>query len=351
MRFPLLCIVIVALLVLRSAHAWGRIGHEMVANLAYARLSTDLQEKVMQILGTTNTTFGSPLAAVADWADRVRYTSHYHWTTPLHFIDVHDDEIEGACPAQTPKQVNDTLCRFNYTRDCQDDVCVAGAISNYSNILMQAAASHNGAQLRATTNNDDDKAWQMKESLMFVTHFVGDIHQPLHCARKSDKGGNSIHVHFNDTHHLTHHKKGEWNLHSVWDDGIIERALVELYNTSRESFEDDLTSLIQAATRTGEITAWLTCADGRSKTCTSQWAEEGLNDALVWAYRNTDDTDIVDGTTLSSEYYNSRLDVVKRRIAAAGVRLAATLELVLDERGTRSFFGGLLFAFIYQTQS
>ena len=59
---------------------------------------------------------------------------------------------------------------------------------------------------------------------MFVTHFVGDIHQPLHSARKSDKGCNTFHVHFNATAKkaLFGHQKVEWNLYSVWDDGIID---------------------------------------------------------------------------------------------------------------------------------
>jgi S1/P1 Nuclease len=51
-------------------------------------------------------------------------------------------------------------------------------------------------------HNDDDSSRQQKqqqsrrESLMFSIHFVGDIHQPLHCARQTDRGGNSFHVRY-----------------------------------------------------------------------------------------------------------------------------------------------------------
>ena len=316
-----------------SVSAWGKVGHEMVANLAYHRLSDESQQTVIRILGTNNSTFGSPLAAVADWADRVRYTKTYHWTTPLHFIDVHDADIPGACPSQKPNGT--TLCTFDYQRDCEEDMCVAGAIANYSSHLALGASRLGG------------DSWRLKESLMFVTHFVGDIHQPLHCARKSDKGGNSFHVQFNLTDNvlLYGHKKGEWNLHSVWDDGIIDRALLELFNQTRETFEDDLLLLIHHAEANGEIDTWLSCPDGRNKTCTSLWAEESLNDALVWAYRNSDDTEIVDNSKLSTEYYESRLGVVQRRLAAAGVRLAATLELVLAGTISRKSFWELLFPF------
>ena len=236
------------------------------------------------------------------------------------------------------------ICLFDYGRDCPNDECVAGAIVNYSNSMVMRA--------RSTTNNNlRGDLWRVKESLMFVTHFVGDIHQPLHCARKSDKGGNTFHVHFNVTakKSLFGHKS-EWNLHSVWDDGIIDRALVELYNSSRQEFEDDLMALIENATNTGGLDTWLKCADGRNKTCTSQWAAESLSDALVWAYRNTDDTEVVEGSNLSDDYYKTRLAVVQRRIAAAGVRLASTLETILEKRNMASF-GELVFAFLFQAQS
>src|SRR5262249_28828037 len=55
------------------------------------------------------------------------------------------------------------------------------------------------------------------KALLFVVHLVGDLEQPLHNAeRQSDKGGNEVSVRFFGL------KK---NLHEVWDDGILQRAL------------------------------------------------------------------------------------------------------------------------------
>jgi hypothetical protein len=34
----------------------------------------------------------------------------------------------------------------------------------------------------------------LTESLMFLAHFVGDVHQPLHVSFEKDEGGNSINV-------------------------------------------------------------------------------------------------------------------------------------------------------------
>src|SRR5689334_18858800 len=50
-------------------------------------------------------------------------------------------------------------------------------------------------------------------ALKFLTHYVGDIHQPLHIGCKKDKGGNSIEVQLFSR---------RTNLHAVWDDGIIK---------------------------------------------------------------------------------------------------------------------------------
>lgn len=46
-----------------------------------------------------------------------------------------------------------------------------------------------------------------------LIHITGDIHQPMHVSRAEDQGGNKIKVlWFNDP----------TNLHSVWDDKLIE---------------------------------------------------------------------------------------------------------------------------------
>ena len=44
----------------------------------------------------------------------------------------------------------------------------------------------------------DTKPEQRKEALMFIVHFVGDMHQPLHCSDNKDKGGNDIKLLFFD---------------------------------------------------------------------------------------------------------------------------------------------------------
>ncbi len=51
---------------------------------------------------------------------------------------------------------------------------MVGAVNNYTSQLL---------------NNKNQG-----ESLMFLVHIIGDVHQPLHSAKATDRGGNNIPV-------------------------------------------------------------------------------------------------------------------------------------------------------------
>lgn len=57
-----------------------------------------------------------------------------------------------------------------------------------------------------------------------------------------------------------------------------------------------------------------------------KWAEESFSDALMYAYANEHGMEIVNGEVLTEAYFRTRLDVVRKRLAAGGVRLAMALE-------------------------
>ncbi len=63
-----------------------------------------------------------------------------------------------------------------------------------------------------------------------------------------------------------------------------------------------------------------------TKACSSQWAEESFRDALMYAYGDEHGKEVQSNAVLTEEYFTSRLEVIKLRLAAGGVRLAATLE-------------------------
>jgi len=88
------------------------------------------------------------------------------------------------------------------------------------------------------------------------------------------------------------------------------------------------------------VQQWLQCSSNSAKSgldvnCAAAWAQESLSDALTWAYADENGKEIQNESTLTQAYFESRLPVVMRRLAAAAVRLAATLEYLLggDEVG------------------
>jgi S1/P1 Nuclease len=328
---------------------WGKQGHEIVGNVASMLLSSRVLAKIALVLENVTSQCDeqcSPLAKVADWADQVRY--RYHWSAPLHYIDIADDLIPSGCPA-TASLLNTTmnLCFFDYARDCPDDLCVAGAIVNYTSRLMNR---YDGTTTVANRNEMDNQT----EDLMFLVHYVGDIHQPLHSSRKTDRGGNSIHVHFDlssastnanrwfgpslanvgilSRHLRSFHvrQRQSLNLHAVWDDSIIETTLTRDHDDSRNALEASLLAYIwhTSVSDTTLWNDWLHCANGSESDCTIGWGKESFAYAIRYAYQNVDGMEVMDGTYLSNDYYTSRLPIVRERLAAAAIRLAVTLERI-----------------------
>lgn len=209
--------LLLALLTLSAkVSGWGHEGHCIVANIAYNRLTPDVQDAVDAILnynvsdtelvnghdGKYDPLNTSPLAAVANWADKVRFTTEYHWSTPLHFVDVRDDTIDGGCPCtrnvgEYGDMMNDndgdaqhcsvhSSCWFVYDRDCAKDICAVGGIANYTSLLVKnfhpSSAAGGGlldpTLLRGNQEHSPDRkrwsGWPAKEALMFLTHFVGE---------------------------------------------------------------------------------------------------------------------------------------------------------------------------------
>lgn len=157
---------------------WGPEGHSLVARLAAARLTPAAAARVAEILGPGNT-----LASVSSWADSVRRARAE--SGPWHYIDI---------PINKP--------HLDMERDCAKGDCVIAKIEDFEKVLVNPAVT----------------PVQRKEALMFLVHFVGDMHQPLHCSDNKDKGGNDVKLEFFGR---------PSNLHSVWDSGLLSRMGTE----------------------------------------------------------------------------------------------------------------------------
>lgn len=137
--------------------------------------------------------------------------------------------------------------------------------------------------------SDEDKAFYLK----LLVHLIGDLHQPMHIGLEEDKGGNDFKVQwfYKDT-----------NLHSVWDSKMIDdydMSYMELANNA-----DYLTKSQIKELQNGTVIDWV----NETHKLTRQ------------VY-----TSVNQGDNLRYEYSYKFLNVARKQIQIAGIRLAKTL--------------------------
>ncbi|KAH7545933.1 hypothetical protein FEM48_Zijuj01G0146700 [Ziziphus jujuba var. spinosa] len=341
------------LLMVPGILAWGKEGHYAICKIAEGYLTEDALAAVKRLLPDSAE---GDLAAVCSWPDEIRF--HLRWSGPLHYVDTPDFKCNYKYCSECLVFCNSTmlvlmksnslrlLCGLRFEKllmmvrsreigDCHDtagrkDRCVTGAIYNYT---MQLTTSYHDSVLESKCEYlcimGDTFICQfmisgyillhpfmmtdnLTEALMFLSHFIGDVHQPLHVGFLGDEGGNTITVRW-------YHRKT--NLHHVWDTMIIDSALKTFYNS-------DLATMILAIQRnitddwSNDVLSWETCSSNHT-VCPDPYASESISLACKFAYKNA-----TPGSTLSDDYFLSRLPVVEKRLAQSGVRLAATLNRV-----------------------
>lgn len=188
-----------ACLIPRLGYAWGPDGHEVVARVAYDRLSPDLRSKFDAIMqggkglqvtyvdnrGREHSCRARTIDQLANWPDCVRYGGRFADTYDTHFNDI------PFCPkppaAKTPASA------------CKASACATRFLS----LKL--------AEIKAPGTKPFDRA----AALAFVVHIVGDMHQPLHMINNNDKGGNDIRATFDGD---------GTSLHKVWDGEMVRQA-------------------------------------------------------------------------------------------------------------------------------
>lgn len=230
----------------------------MVAHLAEERLTPKARAAVADILG------GASLADVSAWADQIRGSRRN--TSPWHYVNI-------PLGATTYEQ----------SRDCPRS-CILSAIEEQQ------------ARLRDRSTPPIERA----EALKYLVHFIGDLHQPLHVADNSDRGGNSAQVQF--------FGKGS-NLHQVWDGLLVQRSGV-----TEDAWLSRLRRLMSgmdaAAVDRGTIV---------------DWAMEGHAIAVARVYQD------FPGRRVTEEYVRENLPAIDSAIVRAGIRLASLLNSALAD--------------------
>lgn len=266
---------------------WGKDGHDITASLAQLMLGPAAMQACANLLPSNN----GQLVQIANWADQVKSKPAYRWSAPLHFIN-------------TP----DWACTYYRSRDCVlngvPNFCVDGAIQNYTKRVVDQNLPFE----------------QQQEALKFLVHFVGDIHQPLHVAFTSDKGGNTITGTFEGQ---------SYNLHAVWDEGIILKRMSDDFGGSQTAYMQYLSTQINT-TWAGDQAKWVSCQSGELA-CSDEWAVQTLDFACSNAYVEADGkTHITSGFNLGDPYYDRNYPVVDLQLAKAGVRMAHVLNKLFE---------------------
>ncbi|KAH7349159.1 nuclease PA3 [Pyrenochaeta sp. MPI-SDFR-AT-0127] len=278
-----------------SVHAWGALGHATVAYIAQHYVRPNTMCWAHNILKDYSTDY---LAANASWPDDFDHSPAGKWSGLFHFIDAHD------CPPTVCKD-KPTGCEVDYDRDCKSKGCVISAIMNYTQ--------------RVNNQKLDDE--QVREALLFLVHFLGDITQPLH-NEDIARGGNDIHVKF---------KGKPVNLHSTWDTFIPE-AMNGGHRPLLPSAQVWAQTLIDAIDKTDGIYHLLSAGwikgDDISKVKDSALRWSGEANALVCTVVMPNGPDVLRVGDLYPVYFNSAKDTVSLQIARAGYRLANWLNML-----------------------
>jgi hypothetical protein len=284
----------------RAAFAWSANGHKTVALIAESRLGDAAKAAVAAILGPTAT-----LDAVAPCADDVRGKTGYDCagieldddpqSEPWHFVDVPITEspADGAA-----------LEAF-----CPDQACVVDQINKDLNILKTSAIPA-----------------ERRLALIFLVHFVGDEHQPLHCADEivngvNDRGGNLKNVSFHGVAPEAAPKADpdaarSLNLHALWDHQILPEDSNEPGPTSQRL----IANLSPGGKDADQISLWLE-GDVVAKAAVESF--DIAKSTVYPAYYAPN------GKIIDSAYQARMTPIVDERLERAGVRLASLLETAL----------------------
>lgn len=160
--------------------------------------------------------------------------------------------------------------------------------------------------------------------LKTLTHFMGDIHQPMHVSFEDDKGGNLI---------SASGLCGR-SLHAAWDSCLIEKTLGFDSDTIATSLEAEITSGDRSRWLAGDIgpkavASWA----NETFTITTRpevgYCERASDGCRYSAYQPEYHGGAQKVVVVDEHYLSVNAPFVRDRIKAAGVRLGAVLNSVL----------------------
>jgi S1/P1 Nuclease len=205
------------LLLVQHLPAWGPLGHSTIAAVAEKHLSPDARAHIANILAQSH---DADLPAIANWADDIRAAASGRG--PLS-----DDAEARAFNAKFP---TNALWHFVDLPLGATDYREVSSFASVNDVVH--AIKRCVAVLERADSRPDD--FTKPQALRLLVHFVGDIHQPLHCGtgfydlsdlshpvlitdphlclgKPNDRGGNDL---FFGT-------DSNQELHALWDQDMV----------------------------------------------------------------------------------------------------------------------------------
>lgn len=263
-RLGKLFAMVAVLLVLQGrSFGYGNDGHQIIGAIADERLKNSPQlQKLRRFLQTNES-----LMAVATWADRARDTD---FDDESRFFRQHD-------PAQASHHFVNIPFKLNHYSE-------STFIGTGDNDVVQAI----GRCINVLAGNDTPQTNPTQLSphmaIMLLTHYVGDLHQPLHvgigyiatvnhhekfivpgphaAAFQGDRGANFLHF-------------GSQKLHGYWDTTAVHLAMQKAHFPTSHLTPQDVRAYAKHLVDTvPPQTSW--DAGGDKSTWASQWADDVL---------------------------------------------------------------------------
>lgn len=248
--------------------AWGPRGHRVASRIAEGRLTPAASKAVRELLLD-----GDTLVDICNWADHEGHDV-VPASAPWHYVNV---PIDAA--------------KYDAKYCGGSKGCVVAKIHDFRRVLADKKTP----------------IVERRRALLFLVHFIEDIHQPLHVGDNRDRGGNDTQVQW--------FGQGD-NMHRIWDSGIIEHE-----KTTDRAWVDRAGKHITPA----NLAAW-------SKDSTPEsWANESLTASKsAYFFPKGSKKPIQTGALLGKDYIQVAEPIVEERLAQAGVRLAEELNAIFS---------------------
>lgn len=262
---------------------WNDFGHMVVADIASRVITPVTNEKIQALLKVGGTEKTREMMTAACWADDTRNSENGLW----HYINYHF-RTDGKPTNLGPAEQN-----------------VVWAIRKFSTTLRNA----NAPEL------------ERADALRYLLHYVGDVHNPLHCVARDtdafpngDRGGNDFRI-------LPYPglRPEPRNLHFLWDMGAGEFPNIDrpMTKSGREAI-GEAAELALKLNPESKIMNQLLITDPDA------WAKEGLALAKAKVYG------LSENEVPPKAYIEMVRKEALKQVTLAGYRLGRLLNRLLD---------------------